>query len=97
MDNEDKQNREHQLRERIVSLIRSNQRATKPSITKEELHTLQTAATHLDQILQSAANANEQALQSAAARLDQLLADIRTGKDVAQNLKRSQARKGSRE
>jgi hypothetical protein len=42
----------------------------------------------LDHMLRAAANTDQQALKSAAARLDQLLSDIRAGKDVASNLKR---------
>jgi hypothetical protein len=39
-------------------------------------------------MLTAAASADQQALKSAAAKLDQLLSDIRAGKDVASNLKR---------
>lgn len=92
MESQDNQNRAPELRERIVRLIRSNERASKQPVTDEELQKLRTAASRLDQILESAANADQQALQNAAARLDQLLADIRTGKDVAPMLRRRGSR-----
>jgi hypothetical protein len=88
MNNEDNQSREPALRERIVSLIQANQRARKKPITDEELQKLKTAASRLDQMLNAAGDADRQALSSAAARLDQLLEDIRTGKDVTNDLKR---------
>ncbi|MGD1082564.1 MAG: hypothetical protein ABR881_29980 [Candidatus Sulfotelmatobacter sp.] len=42
----------------------------------------------LDQMLKAAVDADGQVLRSAAARLDQLLEDIATGKDVTHDLKR---------
>jgi hypothetical protein len=66
MNNENEKGREHDLRQRIVSLIRANEQALKKPITDEEVQTL----------------------KAAAARLDQLLEDIATGKDVPYDLKR---------
>jgi hypothetical protein len=66
MNNENEKGREHDLRQRIVSLIRANEQALKKPITDEEV----------------------QKLKAAAARLDQLLEDIATGKDVTYDLKR---------
>lgn len=88
MNNDDNHGRGRNLRERIVSLIRANDQASKKQITTEELRKLTTASSRLDQMLQAGADADRQDLTSAAARLDQLLADIRAGKDVAHKLMR---------
>jgi cell division protein ZapA (FtsZ GTPase activity inhibitor) len=88
MNNEDEKGREHDLRQRIVSLIRANEQALKKPITDEEVQKLKAAAGRLDQMLKAAVNADGQVLKSAAARLDQLLEHIATGKDVTDDLKR---------
>ena len=88
MNNEDDQDRERKLRERIASLMRSNEQASKKPITSEERQKLKSAASRLDQMLRSTADADRQTLKGAAARLDQLLADIRKGKDVTAKLRR---------
>lgn len=88
MNNENDQNRERDLRERIVSLMRANQQARKKPLTGEELQILNTAAMRLDQMLKAAADEDQQALKRAAARLDQLLNDIAAGKDITNDLKR---------
>ena len=87
MSNEDNQDRELELRERIAGLIRANQQAQKRPVTDDELQKLKTAAGRLDLLLQDATNADQQALDNAAARLDRLLEDIRVGKDVSADLK----------
>jgi hypothetical protein len=88
MNNENEKGREHDLRQRIVSLIRANEQALKKPITDEEVQKLKAAAGRLDQMLKAAVNADGQVLRSAAARLDHLLKHIATGKDVTDNLKR---------
>jgi hypothetical protein len=87
-ENENEKGREHDLRQRIVSLIRANEQALKKPITDEEVQKLKAAAARLDQMLKAAADADGQVLRSAVARLDQLLEDIATGKDVTYDLKR---------
>jgi hypothetical protein len=88
MNNENEKGREHDLRQRIVSLIRANEQALKKPITDEEAQKLKAAAGRLGQMLKAAADADGQVLRSAAARLDHLLEYIATGKDVTDNLKR---------
>ena len=88
MNNDQNKDRERELRERIASLMRSNHQARRKPITAEERQKLKSAADHLDQMLQSAVDADRQALKGAAVRLGQLLADIRKGKDVSARLKR---------
>jgi hypothetical protein len=88
MNNENEKGREHDLRQRIVSLIRANEQALKKPIANEEVQKLKAAAARLDQLLKAAVDADGQVLRSAAARLDQLLEDIATGKDVTYDLKR---------
>ena len=88
MNNENEKGREHDLRQRIVSLIRANEQALKKPIADEEVQKLKAAAARLDQMLQVAVDADRQVLRSAGARLDQLLEDIATGKDVAYDFKR---------
>ena len=88
MNHEQNKDRERELRERIASLMRSNEQARKKPITSEERQKLKSAADRLDQMLQSSADADRQVLKSAAVRLDQLLADIRKGKDISAKLKR---------
>jgi len=88
MNNENEKDREHHLRQRIVSLIRSSQPALKKPITDEEVQKLKAAAARLDQMLKAAVDADRQVLRNAAARLDQLLEDLAAGKDVAYDLNR---------
>jgi len=88
MTNGDNEDREHDVRERIASLIRATEQARKKQITGEELQRLKTAVSRLDKLLNAGADADRQALKNAAARLDQLLSEIGTGKDVSSDLKR---------
>ena len=88
MNSRDNQGPDHDVRERIVNLLQSIGKGPKKQIPAEELEKLKGAASRLDQMLKAAANADQQALKSAAAKLDQLLSDIRAGKDVTRNLKR---------
>ncbi len=88
MNNENEKAREHDLRHRIVTLIRANQQASKKPITNQEVQKLKVAAARLDRLLQAAVDADGQALKSAAARLDRMLQDIATGKDITDHLKR---------
>lgn len=87
MSNEDNQDRERDLRDRITSLIRANAQAPRKRITHQEQQKLKAAANRLDQILKSGEEAEREALQKAAARLGQMLKDIRKGKDITFNLK----------
>jgi hypothetical protein len=87
MDNEDKESREREVRGRILSVIQATEEVPKKQITNEELRTLKTAASRLDQMLKAAADADVQALKDAAARLDQLLADIGAGKNAKADVK----------
>jgi hypothetical protein len=87
MNNEDNQDRERYLRERIVCVMRAIEQTPKKQIAVEELQKLKAAASRLDQMLKAAAEADRQALRSAAARLDQMLSDIRSGKDITNELK----------
>lgn len=88
MSGDDSQDRERDLRERIVRLMRSNEQARKKQVTSSELQKLRTAASRLDQMLKASQDAERQTLKSAASRLDRLLADMRKGKDVTNNLNR---------
>jgi len=88
MSNEENQDRERALRERIVILMRANAQATRKPLPSSELQRLKGAAGRLDQMLQAAEEADRQALRTAAARLDQILNDLQKGKDVGSNLKR---------
>lgn len=82
MSNEDSQDRERDLRDRIASLIRANAQAPRRRITDQEQQKLKAAANRLDQILKSGEEAEREALQKAAARLGQMLKDLRKGKDI---------------
>ena len=88
MNEEESHRREREVEKRIASLMQSIGHGPKKHISGEELQKLKTAASRLEQILQSAADDERQALNNAASRLDQLLTDIRKGKDVTHNLKR---------
>ena len=88
MSNKGNHSREQELRERIASLVRANEKARKRQLTGDELEKLKSAAGRLDQMLQAAAEADQQTLRIAASKLDQLLTDIRTGKDISNVLKR---------
>ena len=86
MNNED--SREGDVGKRISSLIRSIGQGPKKQITGVELQTLKAAAGRLTQMLKAAADADRQVLTTAAKRLDQLLVNIRTGKNVGNGLRR---------
>jgi len=88
MNDEDSQGRERDLGERIASLMQSIGQGSEKPISGDELEKLKAAASRLDRMLKDAADADRQALKDAAGRLDQLLANIRKGKDVASQLKR---------
>jgi hypothetical protein len=96
MNHEENKDRERDLRERIASLMRSNEQARKKPIMSEERQKLRSAANRLDQMLQSSADADRQVLKGAAVRLDQLLADIRKGKDISAKVKRRRDGKNRR-
>jgi len=86
--NDDDQKRESDVGNRIANLIRSiEQRPKRPALIEEQ-RVLAAAAARLDQILKEAEDADRQALKSAADRLDELLSDIRRGKDIANRVKR---------
>ena len=86
MNNEDA--REGDVGKRISTLIRSIGQGPKKQITGAELQTLKTAAGRLTQMLNDAADADRQALRTAAERLDQPLVNLRSGKNVGNDLKR---------
>jgi flagellar biosynthesis/type III secretory pathway protein FliH len=86
--NDNDRKRESDVGNRITNLIRSfGQRREKP-IAVEEQRMLAAAAARLDQILKEAADADRQALRNAAVRLDELLGDIRKGKDITDRVSR---------
>lgn len=95
MSNQDHQDRE--LRERIAGQIRATEHAHAAPITDEELQALKAAASRLDQLLKSGADADAQTLKNAAARLDQILASIGAGRDVTDELKRRREGQGKGE
>lgn len=95
MSNEENHSREQELRKRIASLVRANDQARKQQLNGDELENLKSAAGRLDQMLQASAEADQQALRTAASKLDQLLTDIRKGKDLSNVLKRRGERKDS--
>ena len=85
---EDYQDRERDVRERIVSLMQSIGQAPRKQITSAELQKLNNAVERLNQILKSGKDADLETLRSAAVRLDRLLSDIRKAKDGTNDLKR---------
>jgi cell division septum initiation protein DivIVA len=88
MNSSDNQDPDRDVGEKIVDLMQSIGKGPKRQLSAEELQKLQRAASRLDQMLKAAANADQQALESAAAKLDQLLSEIRAGKDVTSKLRR---------
>jgi len=95
MNDGDNEDREREIRERIVRLMRANEQAAKAPITDDEKQKLNAAAARLDQMLKTAADAEGQILISAAARLDQLLTDISEGKDISNDIKRRKSAESS--
>lgn len=93
MTDERNQGRDRDAGKRIASLIQSIRQGPQKQISYEELQKLKTAAERLDKMLKDTADADRQALQDAVGRLDQLLADIRKGKDVPDKLKRQRDRR----
>jgi hypothetical protein len=88
MGDENPQDRERAVRDRISGLLQENEQARNKQVTGEELQALRAAAGRLDQLLRDAADANLQILKTAATRLERLLADIAAGRDVVADLKR---------
>jgi hypothetical protein len=94
MNNDQNEDRQRDIRERIASLIRANEKgAKKKEISGEELQKLKAAANRLDRMLKASAEADTEALKKAAGRLDRLLEEIRSGKDVTDGIKRRQERR----
>lgn len=89
------QGHDRDVREKIVSLMESIGDAPTKPLASEELQKLTIAANRLDQILKKNADANQMSLKSAVGKLDQLLADISSGKDIAAALKRNRKRDSS--
>ena len=93
MNNHEKHDRERDLRERIATLIRANEKgAKKKEISGEELQKLKAAANRLERMLKESEEANAGTLKRAAARLDELLEEIRLGKDFSREIKRRRER-----
>jgi len=90
----DHRDRERDVGERIASLMQLIGRTPKKQITREELQKLKRAAGRLDQMLKAGLDADQQTLRSAVERLDRLLSDLRTGKDV--DLRRRNSRNSDR-
>jgi BMFP domain-containing protein YqiC len=88
MGNDDNQDHEQQLRERIASAMRAASQAPQKPLSEKERQQLQSAASRLDQLLKASDDTDQQVLKSAAARLDQFLKDIRRGKDITNRIKR---------
>jgi hypothetical protein len=97
MGNDDNQDRDRAVRDRIAHFFQADEEAQRKRATEEELQRLHSAVGRLDQLLTEAAadertqrnRATEeevQELRDAATRLDQLLADI-AGKEGAPGLK----------
>jgi len=87
MSSQNDQDRDRDVRERIASVLRENEQAAKKPIPHGELQNLRAAAARLEQLLSQAADADAEAMKVAAGRLDQMLQDLGTGKDVARRLK----------
>jgi hypothetical protein len=88
MNSGDHQDRARAIREKIVSQMQSIGKGPKKQVTAEELQNLKSAASRLDQMLKAVADADREALRNAVARLNQLLSEIRAGKDLTEILKR---------
>ncbi len=96
MGNDDNQDRERAVRDRIAIFFQADEQAQSKHASNEELQKLQNAVGRLDQLLTDAADEQTQrnriteeeaqGLRDAATRLDQLLADI-SGKGGAPGLK----------
>lgn len=85
---------DRELRERIANQMRATESARTAAATEQELEALKAAASRLDQLLKTGADADAQALRNAAARLDQILAGIGAGKDVTGEIKKRQEGRG---
>ena len=98
MNNDQNEDRQRVIRDRIASLIRANEQgAKKRQISGEELQKLKAAANRLDGMLKASAEADTEALKKAAGRLDQMLEEIRAGKDITDGIKRRRERRDGRE
>jgi hypothetical protein len=87
MNSEDHLNEARTLGERIAELIRANEHAPKKTLPPNELQKLKAAAGRLDGLLSDAAHAETEELKNAVSKLDQLLKNISSGKEVAPKLR----------
>ena len=103
MGNGDNQNRERNVRERILTFVQADEQARRTRLTEEEAQTLSAAAGRLDQLLKRVAEEEQarskqlkdedlQALRAAAGRLDRLLTRA-TEKEAVTELKQQPRRK----
>lgn len=103
MSNGENQDREHNVGDRIATIVQAHEQIRRKPATDQEIQMLRRAVGRLDQLLADAAadeqarqqRAKEeevQALRVAAARLDQLLTDI-ARKETAPELKLRHPRK----
>jgi len=83
MTDQDNQEKQDRLRERIVNLMRANEQARPAPVNQEDIQKLKSAASRLDQMLKDAEDAGREELKNAAARLDRMLLNIGKGKDVS--------------
>jgi hypothetical protein len=86
MSDNDDQKRESDVGNRIANLIRSIGHQPEKPVAVEEQRVLAAAAARLAKILKETADADQQALRNAASRLDELLSDMRKGKDITGRL-----------
>jgi hypothetical protein len=82
MPDDDSQDPQRALCERIVTLMRANEQARKQPVSDDERQKLKSAVSRLEQMLNAAADGQRRVLASAAERLDGLLRDMRNGKDL---------------
>jgi cell division protein ZapA (FtsZ GTPase activity inhibitor) len=91
MSNDDNQDRERAVKDRIAEFFEADEQAQRRRATNEELQSLKNAVGRLEQLLTDTATDEQtqrkrvtdeeaQALRAAATRLDQLLTDI-SGKE----------------
>jgi predicted house-cleaning noncanonical NTP pyrophosphatase (MazG superfamily) len=87
MSDEKNQDNARTIGERISEVIRSKERAPAKHLAPDELNKLKAAAGRLEQLLSDAVNAETEELKTAVSKLETLLKNLGSGKDVAASLR----------
>jgi hypothetical protein len=87
MSDENNQDNARTIGERISEVIRAKEHAPAKHLAPDELNKLKAAAGRLEQLLSDAANAETAELKTAVSKLETLLKNLSSGKEIAATLR----------